>query len=145
MKKVFLIFHFSICLFFISYSQVIHQQDCGNKNEAVGDDGIIGKGTSPEYPGGNDSLLMFIAKNISYPEYEKGVIGEFIGGTVYVSFNIDTLGNMSGIKVIRGVDKYLDKEALRVVSLINKKWKPAAFSGKPLDFEFTLPVRFLPQ
>ena len=54
---------------------------------------------------------------------------------------IEDDGSITDIKVVKSVDPYLDKEALRVVKTM-PKWKPGKQRGKPVRCRFTLPVRF---
>ena len=44
-------------------------------------------------------------------------------------------------QVVRGVDPYLDKEALRVINSM-PKWKPGMQRGKPVRVRYTVPVNF---
>ncbi len=92
----------------------------------------------PEFPGGEFSLRMFIAKNLKYPvkAQESGVQGE-----VYVSFIIDKEGKISDAKIAKGVHELLDQEALRVVNLL-PAWKPGKHEGKYVNVYYTLPVYF---
>ena len=64
-----------------------------------------------------------------------------IEGTVYVQFVVDKSGAVGQVKVLRPVDKYLDKEALRVVSSM-PKWKPGKQNGKEVAVYYTVPIRF---
>jgi protein TonB len=93
----------------------------------------------PEFIGGQTAMIEFLTKNIVYPkaEREKG-----IQGTVYVTFIVETDGNLSNVKVIRGVNKALDNEAVRVVKLMEKKWKAGTFKGKPVRVQFNLPIKY---
>ncbi len=93
----------------------------------------------PEFIGGQTAMIEFLTKNIVYPnaEREKG-----IQGTVYVTFIVETDGNLSNVKVIRGVNKALDTEAVRVVNLMKKKWKAGTFKGKPVRVQFNLPIKY---
>ena len=50
-------------------------------------------------------------------------------------------GSIVDVKVVRGVDPYLDKEAIRVISTM-PKWKPGEQRGKPVRCKFTVPVMF---
>jgi protein TonB len=79
----------------------------------------------PEFPGGDLGLMKFIQKNVRYPAIAK----EYnITGKVYVSFIVDKQGSVTNVKIVRGVDKNLDAEALRVVSLL-PKYKPGKRKG----------------
>jgi TonB family protein len=90
------------------------------------------------YIHGDYSLLEFIAENIRYPisAYEKR-----ISGRVYVGVVIDSLGHTKEVKLVKGVHKDLDNEAMRVVQLVNK-WIPALHDGKAVESTITIPVNF---
>ena len=63
-------------------------------------------------------------------------------GRAIVQFIVDKEGNIVQPKVVRGVDPYLDKEALRVVGLM-PKWKPGELEdGTKVAVYFTVPVMF---
>ena len=92
----------------------------------------------PEFPGGDLGLMKFIQKNVRYPAIAK----EYnITGKVYVSFIVDKQGSVTNVKIVRGVDKNLDAEALRVVSLL-PKYKPGKQRGKAVRVMFTIPINF---
>ena len=92
----------------------------------------------PEFPGGDLGLMKFIQKNVRYPAIAK----EYnITGKVYVSFIVDKQGKVTNVKIVRGVDKNLDAEALRVVSLL-PKYKPGKQRGKKVRVMFTIPINF---
>lgn len=91
-----------------------------------------------EYPGGNDSLIKFISRNVNYPDSSKAY---GIQGTVYISFFINEEGIVDDIKVDTGVNKEIDEEAVRVVKLM-PVWKPARRNGIPLKVKYTIPIKF---
>ena len=95
----------------------------------------------PEFPGGMQELMSFITKKIQYPkEIAQGEAG--IQGRVIVQFIVDKDGNIVNPKVVRGVDPYLDKEALRVVNSM-PKWKPGELAdGTKVAVYYTIPVMF---
>ena len=92
----------------------------------------------PEFPGGMAECYKWIGKNLNYPTIsaENGVQGR-----VTVNFVVNVDGSIVDVKVLRGVDPYLDKEAVRVVSKM-PKWKPGKQRGKAVRCSFNLPVRF---
>ncbi len=92
----------------------------------------------PEFPGGELALRQFIANSVKYPviAQENG-----IQGRVYVTFVVDADGSISEPRIARGVDPSLDKEALRVVSML-PKWKPGKQRGKPVRVSYTVPINF---
>ena len=93
---------------------------------------------NPEFPGGMAECYKWIGKNLQYPTIsaENGVQGR-----VTVNFVVNADGSIVDIKVLRGVDPYLDKEAIRVVSKM-PKWKPGKQRGKAVRCSFNLPIRF---
>ena len=92
----------------------------------------------PEYNGGNEVLSKDLSKIINYP---SDAVEKNESGTVYVSFVIEKDGSISNARVIRGVSKSLDKEALRVVSKL-PKWKPGTQNGKQVRVQYNLPIKF---
>ena len=93
---------------------------------------------NPEFPGGIQACYKWIADNMKYPQIsqENGVQGR-----VTVNFVVNADGSIVDVKVVRGVDPHLDKEAIRVVSKM-PKWKPGKQRGKAVRCSFNLPVRF---
>ena len=92
----------------------------------------------PEFPGGNAALLKWIANNTKYPEIAKE---NNITGRVFVQFVIGKSGAVTNVKILRGVDPYLDKEALRVVKSM-PKWKPGKQRGKAVKVSYQVPINF---
>lgn len=92
-----------------------------------------------EFKGGMTGLRDFLVTNIRYPEEAKAT-GK--AGRVIVSFTIGTDGSVSDVKVLKGVEKSLDDEAVRVVKLMSGQWTPARDGDKPVASRFTLPVTF---
>ena len=92
----------------------------------------------PEFPGGDLGLMKYIQKNVKYPPIAKQYN---ITGKVYVSFIVDKSGSVTNVKIVRGVDKNLDAEALRVVRSL-PKYKPGKQRGKPVRVMFTIPINF---
>lgn len=92
----------------------------------------------PSFPGGMTELPKYLAKNTNYP---LKCIEMGIEGTVQVQFVIGKDGKVTDVKVVRGKDPLLDKEALRVVSSM-PAWKPGKQGGKPVKVGYVVPVRF---
>ncbi len=93
----------------------------------------------PSFQGkGQDGFRNYIAQNLHYPEIaqENGIQGK-----VFVSFVVEADGRVTNVKVVRGVDPALDKEAVRVVSS-SPKWSPGKQRGKPVRVSFTFPIIF---
>jgi protein TonB len=92
----------------------------------------------PEFPGGDLELRKHIAQNVQYPEIAKE---NGIQGRVFVQFVVNHKGEIEQVKVVRGVDPALDREAVRVISSL-PKWKPGSQRGKPVRVSFTVPINF---
>lgn len=93
---------------------------------------------APEFPGGTSALMQFLGKNIKYPTIaqENGTQGRVI-----VQFVVNRDGTIVDPRVVKSVDPYLDKEALRVINSM-PKWKPGMQRGKAVRVKFTVPVMF---
>ena len=105
----------------------------------VEDDIFVIVEENPQFPdGGTAGLLQYLGKNIKYPTIpqENGTRGR-----VTVQFVVNKDGSIVDVKVIRGVDPYLDKEAVRVISTM-PKWIPGKQRGVPVRCKFTVPVTF---
>jgi protein TonB len=92
----------------------------------------------PMFPGGDDSLRKYIAKSVKYPEVarENG-----IQGRVWIQFVVNGKGKVEQVKVARGVDPILDKEATRIIESL-PSWQPGRQRGKPVKVSFTVPINF---
>ena len=138
MKKIFLL---GLISFWFLGNGISQTKDTTQKKDSIKKDKlprftIVEE--PPHYPGGDVELHKFTAKNIKYPQEarEKG-----IQGTVYVSFIVDEEGKITDAKVLKGVNKILDDEALRILSLM-PKWIPGKQAGKPVRVQHNMPIKF---
>ena len=92
----------------------------------------------PEFPGGTAALMKYLGTNIKYPTISQEMGSK---GRVIVQFVVDKDGTITNPEVVRGVDAYLDKEAIRVISSM-PKWKPGVQNGKKVRVKYTVPVVF---
>ena len=93
----------------------------------------------PEFPGGQQAMMKYVAENIKYPviAQENG-----IQGRVICQFVVEKDGKVSDIQVVRSSgEASLDKEAVRVINSM-PKWKPGKQRGKPVRVKYTVPVNF---
>ena len=83
-------------------------------------------------------LRNHINKNTKFPEIarENG-----IQGRVYVSFVVSSKGKVTDVKVVRGIDPALDKEALRVIKAL-PDFSPGKQRGKAVKVSYTVPINF---
>ncbi len=93
----------------------------------------------PTFQGGDaNTFTKWVFSKIVYPEIAKE---NGVQGRVTLQFTIETDGSVKNVKVLRGVDSSLDKEAVRVVSS-SPKWKPGMQRNKPVRVKYTFPVVF---
>ena len=90
----------------------------------------------PQFPGG--SVNGWLADHIKYPVVAAE---NCISGRVVVQFVVERDGSVSQVRVVRGVDPSLDKEAQRVISSM-PKWIPGKQNGQAVRSRFTVPVTF---
>jgi protein TonB len=92
----------------------------------------------PSFPGGEQKLLEFVAKNTKYPQIarESG-----IQGRVFIGFVVEPDGSISNVKVLRGIGGGCDEEAVRVIKSL-PKWKPGKQRGKAVRVSYQIPVNF---
>lgn len=90
------------------------------------------------FPGGQAALMQWLSNNIRYPviAQENG-----IQGRVIIQFVVSRDGTINDIKVLRGVDPSLDREAIRLVEQM-PKWIPGRQGGTAVNVRFTLPIVF---
>lgn len=113
--------------------QSLFAKDCGHGlalNTFVDD-----VDTLPEYPGGRKALECYLAEELVYPGYADMAIE----GRVWVGFIVELDGSLSHLKVLKGLDPDLDKEALRLVGAM-PRWRPAHRGYKAIRARFVLPI-----
>ena len=86
----------------------------------------------------NPGFTKWVFSKIVYPEIAKE---NGVQGRVTLQFTIDVDGSVKNVKVLRGVDSSLDKEAVRVVSS-SPKWEPGKQRNKAVKVKYTFPVVF---
>lgn len=91
-----------------------------------------------EFPGGQGALMKWLSNNIRYPESAQQ---NDIQGRVIVKFVVEKDGSIGAATILKGVDKDLDREALRVVKRM-PKWQPGKNNGVAVRSYFNLPVTF---
>jgi len=92
----------------------------------------------PQFQGGEDDLLKYLADNVHYPKQAKDA---GIEGTVYVTFTVMPDSTLANIKVLQSVGGGCDEEAVRAIEEM-PNWNPGRQKGKKVPVEYNLPVRF---
>lgn len=91
------------------------------------------------FPGGEDEMYKFIAKNLQYPEEAKK---KGIEGKVHVSFIVEVDGSITDVKVLRDIGGGCGEAAVRVVKSM-PKWNPAKQNGEYVRMLMILPFSFM--
>ncbi|MBQ8070867.1 MAG: energy transducer TonB [Bacteroidales bacterium] len=93
----------------------------------------------PSFNGGDaNEFSKWVNQRLVYPEIAKE---NGVQGRVTLQFTVNADGSVSNVKVLRGVDPALDKEAVRVVSS-SPKWKPGKQRDRAVKVTYTFPVIF---
>ncbi|MBC7745624.1 MAG: energy transducer TonB [Flavobacterium sp.] len=93
---------------------------------------------APEFPGGQNAFGKFLGSNIRYPASARENNTQ---GKVYIGFVVEKSGELTDLKIIKGIGGGCDEEALRVLQN-SPAWKPGTFEGKPVRTSYTFPVTF---
>ena len=93
----------------------------------------------PSFQGGDaNQFSKWVNSRLVYPEIAKE---NGVQGRVTLQFTVEKDGTVTKVKVLRGVDPSLDKEAVRVVSM-SPKWKPGKQRDRAVPVTYTFPVIF---
>ena len=93
----------------------------------------------PTFQGGDaNDFNRWVGQNLVYPEVAKEL---GIQGRVVLQFTVMKDGTVKNVKLLRGIDASLDKEAIRVVSS-SPKWEPGRQRDRTVNVTYTFPVVF---
>ena len=93
----------------------------------------------PSFQGGDaNQFSKWVNSRLEYPEIAKE---NGVQGRVTLQFTVEKDGSVTKVRVLRGVDPSLDKEAVRVVSM-SPKWKPGKQRDRAVPVTYTFPVIF---
>lgn len=93
----------------------------------------------PSFPGGDAALMEFLRTHIRYPQ---AAADKDVQGKVIVQFVVTKTGRVGEVKVARGVDPDLDREAVRVCKALPAFTPGRNAEGKPVNVWYTLPITF---
>lgn len=100
---------------------------------------VVQGATPPVYHGGEEAMASYFEIRMKYPAMAKE---NAIEGRVLVKALIEADGSVSDVKIARGLDLDLDKEALRLVSEM-PEWEPAVNDAGEAYAEWVIvPVMF---
>lgn len=80
----------------------------------------------------------FIKQHLRYP---KEALRNGVEGLVVLQFVVDRNGKISEPQAVKTLGMGTDEEAIRVVNLF-PNFEPALQNGKPVEFRYTLPIRY---
>ena len=92
----------------------------------------------PEFPGGEQALFAYLAREIRYPRLARE---NDISGVVYLRFVVSHDGQIRQVESLRDIGGGCAEEAIRVVRGM-PRWKPGRQNGQEVSVLFHLPVRF---
>ncbi|MFA6944500.1 MAG: TonB family protein [Pedobacter sp.] len=92
----------------------------------------------PEFQGGMAGWGKYLQKNLKYPPMARE---NNITGRVIMSFVVEKNGQLTDIKVLRGIGGGCDEEAIRVLKNA-PTWKPGIQNGRPVRVAYTMPIFF---
>ncbi|MBF9222554.1 energy transducer TonB [Hymenobacter ruricola] len=94
----------------------------------------------PQLPGGggNAAIVAAIQKATKYPSL---ALRNQVEGRIFVSFTVNTLGEVSDVKVVKGLGSGLDEETIRAVKTL-PKFIPGKQNGREVSVSFTVPITF---
>ena len=130
-------------LYFI-YDETTHAilqagQFCGDGFK-TSDDGIFNScAQMPHFPGGDGALMRFINDNLKYP---PEAFENRIEGKVIIQFVVTKTGKVGQVRVARAVNRYLDREAIRLCKMLPDFTPGRNALGEPVSVWYTLPVSF---
>lgn len=101
-------------------------------------DSILIETQLPEFPGGAKEMMLYLAKNINYPNDAKA---KGIEGKVFVQFIVAQTGEIKNVEVVRSVYPSIDSVAISVVQNM-PQWSPGIQNGIAVDTKYTIPVVF---
>ena len=117
-----------------AFSNGIENQVTRSDNEVFGSSSHM-----PSFPGGDGALMRFLSEHVVYPEEAAK---NKIEGKVIVQFIVEKDGSVGEVKVVRGVDKELDAEAVRVCKSLPKFSPGRNAYGEPQRVWYTMPITF---
>jgi TonB family protein len=117
--------------FQLSLTPILHVSEDKDKPYIIVDQ-------NPEYKGGYQAMLDFLQAKMKYPIVSKK---SGIQGTVFLMFVVEKTGKITKVKILRGIDKSCDEEAMRLVKSM-PDWIPGRQDGKVVRIMFQIPVKF---
>lgn len=117
----------------------------GDDNEIIGEEGgeadepFILVEVKPTFKGGDiEKFREWVQRRAIYPQQAQD---NRIKGRVYLTFVVERDGTVSNVKIVKGVDKLLDDEAVKAIEA-SPKWSPGLQRGRPVRVRFSIFLNF---
>lgn len=107
--------------------------------EIVVEPEVIAPNVMPEFPGGEGAMRAYLRDNLQYPAMARNAN---VNGKVWIEFLVNKKGEISDVKIMRGIGAGCDEEALRVV-LQMPQWTPGKQHGHAVNVRYHLPISFV--
>lgn len=99
---------------------------------------LISAEIMPEFSGGMSEMYRWLSKNLNYP---SNAARNNVQGKVIVSFTVEKNGNITDVKVLKGIGFGCDEETIRVIKAM-PKWQAGMQNGHKVRVKYTLPLTF---
>jgi TonB family protein len=103
-----------------------------------GDQALLVVEQNPVFQDGYQGMQTFLKDKIQYPPLAQQ---SKIQGTVFVQFVVTKTGEISNVRILRGIGGGCDEEAMRVVREM-PKWVPGRQNGQAVSVVYQIPVKF---
>lgn len=92
----------------------------------------------PQFEGGESEMFKYLSKNMKYPKVDLQLERQ---GTVFVEFVVGKNGEITEVKILRGVSETIDAEAIRVIQSM-PNWLPGKQKGRAVKVRYKMPLTF---
>ena len=134
-RKTFNYMKYTILLTFILLSGIVISQT-EVRQDSIYDFFALDK--EPIFDCGRSQLKDYIQKNVRFPKKSKK---NNSSGKVFAQFIIEASGEVTNVKIIKGVDEYIDAETIRLLRKM-PKWTPGQKNNLNVRTKFFLPINF---
>lgn len=94
------------------------------------------KYTHAEPPVSYADFMHQLAAQLRFPDQSD------VAGKVYCKLEIDSKGELTDVKVMKGINEVYNQEAIRAIKALNYTYKPARENDVPVEGNIIVPVVF---
>ena len=109
-------------------------------SDAVGPAFYVSVEQMPELPGGGGTaaIVAAIQKAAHYPAL---ALANSVEGRVYASFVVNAQGEVTDLKIVKGLGSGLDEETLRAIGKL-PRFIPGKQNGRAVSVQYTVPISY---